>query len=435
MTAPKFHLGWFLQESSIQAWGKPWTGNIDKEWADASLFKVLAQELERACFDYILIEDGGSISEAYGQSLDFALKNGLSVPRHEPAALAATLLEITSRIGIVTTLGTYAYHPYPVARIIATHDLLSGGRGGWNVVTGGPTHPNWGLNEVRPHDLRYDEADEYVEAVTRLWDSWEPGAIVADRENGVLVDPEKVHHVNFEGKHYQTRGPLNLPALYGRPVIAQAGGSPRGREFAATHADTVVASLNSAADMKVFRDDIRARAEKNGRNPDDVKVLFLASPILGETNEDAAFRHRRQMEYIETHIEKDLAKFAQSTGIDFSAMDLDAPVEELHTEGHQQNVEQFMKHAAGGKTLREAAVERFQNRWQLGLIGTSAQVAEKMGAMMEEVGGDGFLITLPDMSRRTIAEIVDGLVPELQRRGLARIEYTHERLRDTLLEF
>src|SRR5580698_6724662 len=286
MSKRPFHLAWFLQGSSVQAWGEPWTGHIGTTWQQPDLFLDMARCLERACFDYILLEDSSYVGESFGGSTELYLKHGIAVPRQDPSVVAALMTQVTSCIGIVPTFGTFAYPPYLLARLVATLDQVSAGRIGWNMVTGSSDFAamNFGMNGMPEHDLRYDMADEYIDVVQRLWDSWQPGAIVADRASGVLVDHTKVHAVNYEGKYYKTRGPLNSgPLPQGRPVIAQAGGSPRGRQFAAQHADTIVVVAKGPAAMKAYRDDVRARMAAAGRDPDSCKVLFLVSPIFGET--------------------------------------------------------------------------------------------------------------------------------------------------------
>ena len=229
--ARKFHLGWFLQGSSAQAWGEPWSGNIGTEWMVPDFFIEMTKNLERACFDYVLLEDSSYVGESYGGSREIYLHHGLSTPRQDPSIVAALLARETKRIGIVTTLGTFAYPPYLLARQIASLDQISSGRIGWNAVTGSSDFAarNFGLDGMPPHDERYDIADEYMEVVRKLWGSWEPGAIVANRETGVLVDHTKVHAIDHQGTYFKVRGPLNSgPCAQGQPVIAQAGGSPRG---------------------------------------------------------------------------------------------------------------------------------------------------------------------------------------------------------------
>ncbi len=208
--AKPFHLAWFLQGSSVQAWGEPWTGHIGTTWEQPELFLDMARSLERACFDYILLEDSSYVGESFGGSTEIYLKNAIAVPRQDPSVVAALMSQVTSRIGIVPTFGTYAYHPYLLARLVATLDQVSAGRVGWNAVTGSSDFAamNVGMDGMPEHDLRYDMADEYMAAVRGLWGSWEPGAIIADRKSGVLIDHTKVHGVNYEGKFFKTRGPL-----------------------------------------------------------------------------------------------------------------------------------------------------------------------------------------------------------------------------------
>jgi FMN-dependent oxidoreductase (nitrilotriacetate monooxygenase family) len=439
MSSKPFHLGWFLQGSSAQAWGERWTGHIGSNWMVPELFIDVARALERACFDYLLLEDSSYVGESWAGSTEIYLKHGIAVPRQDPSVVASLMLAATSRIGIVPTFGTYAYPPYLLARLVATLDQVSTGRAGWNVVTGSSDYAamNFGLLGMPEHDRRYDMADEYMDVVDRLWGSWEPGAVIAHKESGVLVDPAKVHAVNFEGRWYKTRGPLNSgPCVQERPVIAQAGGSPRGRAFAARHADTVVAHPKGVAAMKSYRDDIRARRAAEGHDPDSCKVLFLVAPILGETEAEAQEHKRMRAARAAGQIEQRLAFFGKLTNIDFSVFDLDQPLSgvKLSTNGHQLNLEQFLA-MAGNRSLREVMADHGATGLSVELVGTPDRVATRMGEVMQEVGGDGYLFSLPNLSRRTLAEIEDGLVPALQCRGLARKAYSHAQFRDNLLEF
>jgi len=434
--AKPFHLAWFLHGSSAQSWGELWTGHIGTSWMQPELFLNMARTLERACFDYILLEDASAVNEAFDGSTEIYLKRGIAVPRQDKSVVAALMAQVTSHIGIVPTLGTYAYHPYLLARVIATLDQVSGGRIGWNVVTGSSDSAarNFGMQSIPEHDLRYDMADEYMEVVRGLWGTWEPDAIVADRQSGILVDHTKVHRFDHSGKYYRTRGPLNAgPAPQGHPVIAQAGGSPRGRKFAATHADTVIAQVKSTEAMKAYRDDVRKHMVAVGRNPDHCKVMFTINPILGETMEEAKERHKRRIAYAREHIEDRLASFGKTVNIDFNQFDLDKPLpDDVTTNGHVQLLEEYRKHAAG-RSIRETMVT-FNNALPE-LVGTPDAVAARMGELMEEVDGDGFLISMPNVTRRTLAEIEDGLVPALQDRGLVRKAYEHKHFRDNLLAY
>jgi FMN-dependent oxidoreductase (nitrilotriacetate monooxygenase family) len=438
MSPRPFHLAWFLQGSSVQAWGESWTGHIGTSWQQPDLFLDLARGLERACFDYILLEDSSYVGESFGGSTDLYLKHAIAVPRQDPSVVAALMTQVTSRIGIVPTFGTYAYPPYLLARLVATLDQVSAGRAGWNMVTGSSDFAamNFGLNGMPEHDLRYDMADEYIDVVRRLWASWEPGALIADRASGILVDSAKVHAVNYEGKFFKTRGPLNSgPAPQGQPVIAQAGGSPRGRQFAALHADTIVAHPKGVDGMKAYRNDVRARMVAQGRNPDDCKVLFMVAPIIGETEADAQERKRLREARAARQIPQRLAHLGKLMNIDFGNMDLDQPLrDDLTTNGHQQTLDQFKKMAAG-RTLRQAMSQHNVTALSVELIGTPDSVAAQMGEVMADVGGDGFLFSMPNVSRRLLAEIEDGLIPALQDRGLVRSAYGHKQFRDNLLEY
>ncbi len=442
MTANTFHLGWFLEGSSAQAWGQEYTGHIGRDWMKPDLVVDIARSLERAGFDYLLMEDASWVPDTYGSSMDLYLENAIATPRQDPAMLAAVISQATSRLGIVSTLGTFAYPPYHLARLVGTLDQVSNGRSGWNVVTGSSdgAAQNFSLDAMPEHDNRYERADEYLDVVKRLWASWEPDAIVADRSSGVFADSSKVHTIDHAGEYYSVRGPLNSgPAPQGRPVIAQAGGSPAGKAFAARHADTIVTMAKGVEEMKKYRDEIRSLMVENGRNPNDCKVLFLTSPVVGSTEADAAERRRlRFSEGMEQAATRMMSQLAKITNIDFSVYDLDQPLDTIDftTNGHQQMLGNFTKRA-GTKpdaTLREIAASMYGEA-SIDFTGTPDSVAAQMNEVMEEVGGDGFLLLSYHVSRRHLAEITEGLVPELQRRGLVRKEYGHTMFRDNLLEF
>jgi long-chain alkane monooxygenase len=427
------HLGWFTNFTQGD-WTNPvsqGTGN----W-DGKFFVEMAQAMERACFDYIMLEDTLMVSEAYGGSAAATLKYALQVPKHDPMPLAAMIGAATSKLGVVATMSTLAYPPFMLARLASTLDHISGGRFGWNIVTSGEdtAAQNFGLDVLPPRETRYAMADEYVDLVCRLFDSWDPDAVVMDAETGTYADHTKVHPIHFEGRFFKCRGPLNtVRSPQGKPVFVQAGGSPRGRAFAARHADSIIAVGNGVEGMKAYRDDVRRHAVTAGRNPDDVKVLFLVYPILGETDDEAKARHQRMINS-PGFVEAALAAVGTVTDIDFSGFDLDQPLPPLTTNGEQGSLDKFAQWGSG-KTLRQLAQERFDAG--IPLIGSPDTVAERMGEAMEAIGGDGFLISTPfqRISRRFITEVCEGLVPALQRRGLARKAYTKTLLRDTLREF
>jgi FMN-dependent oxidoreductase (nitrilotriacetate monooxygenase family) len=429
----RFHLGWFTNFTPGD-WTHPISGN-GSPW-DGKFFVDMALAMERACFDYLMLEDTLMVSEAYRGTAEATLKHALQAPKHDPLPLAAMIAAATSKLGVVATMSTMAYPPFMLARLASTIDSISGGRFGWNIVTSGEDSAaqNFGLDELPPREVRYEMADEYVDLVCRLFNSWAPDAVVMDRARGIYADHTRVQPIHFEGKYFKCRGPLNtVRSPQGRPVFVQAGGSPRGRGFAARTADSIIATANGIAGMIQYRDDVRARAAAAGRDPDAIKVLFLIYPVLGDTTEEALARHQRMVSS-DWFVEAALASIGTVTDIDFSQYDLDAELPRLTTNGEQGSLDKFAQWGSG-KTLRQLAGERFESG--LYLIGTPDDVAAKMARAMEQIGGDGFLISTPfqRISRRTIIEVTEGLVPALQRLGVVRDRYTQTMLRDTLLEF
>ncbi|RFA09908.1 FMNH2-dependent monooxygenase [Subtercola boreus] len=437
MTVKPFHLGWFLNGTSVPAWGQPFSGAIGTQWQSAEIFVDLARAMERACFDYVLIEDNTFVGDRYGDSMEVYLKHAFQAPRQDPMIVATLLAQATSKLGIIPTAGSFAYHPYMLARLVGSLDQLSKGRMGVNLVTGTSDRAlqNYGYPGMGEHDSRYDTAEDFINASLALWDTWEPDAVVADVHTGVWADHTKVHRADFESATYSTRGPLNSgPLPQGRPIISQAGGSPRGIAFAAKYADTVIAIQATPAKMKEYRDKVREAAVSFGRNPDDVKVLFGIWPTIGSSQSEADDRIAAARAGVAANLEVALAAMAKSTDIDFANVPLDVPLGELglSTNGTQQFAEFSARNAT--LTLREATIAR-SGAAGPALAGTPDHVAGLMEDIMAEVGGDGFLIGTNGVTRRFIAEITDGLVPELQRRGLTRRGYSFDQLRDNLLEF
>jgi long-chain alkane monooxygenase len=433
MATRPFHLAWFISKGyGPKAWRRNW-GKLDGAgWVKPDLLVSLTVALERAAFDYVMIEDSSNIPYTYKNSHETYVRLAVDSPKLDPSVLAPYMMQATSRIGVITTLSTTEYHPFMLARLTNTLDHVSDGRCGWNLVTGSNDGgaQNYGLQGQYPHDQRYDMADEYVELVRKLWDSWEPDAMEVDGEAEIFAHPDKVHPVHFEGKYFRSRGPLSAPrSPQGHPVICQAGGSPRGRTFAARWAETIISSANSIGAMKDFRADIRAQARSFGRDPDHIKVLFLVAPIVDEHADIAAMRKQARVEEANTHSEFYLANMSRLTGIDFSKYDLDEKLPALPSNGHQTVAAGF-----AGRTPREI-VEAGRSLRDVDLVGTPDSVARQLVEIMEEVGGDGFLITDPELTRRYISEITDGLVPALRRLGAVRTQYRHVMLRDNLLEF
>jgi FMN-dependent oxidoreductase (nitrilotriacetate monooxygenase family) len=324
--------------------------------------------------------------------------------------------------------------------LASTVDSIAEGRFGWNIVSSAEDRAaqNFGLDGLPEHDERYNVADEYFDVVNQLWESWDADAVVMDRETHTYADFEKVRTIDFVGKYFKSRGPLNtVPSPQHKPTILQAGASPRGRAFAARAADSIVAVGTGVEGMREYRNDIRARAVEAGRNPDDIKLMFCVSPVVAPTAAEARAEVDR-LTARASYVEKQLVGISSNTEIDFKQFDWDQPLPEgLTTNGERGSLEHFMRGDGSPepKTLRKLAIDWATTGVEF--IGTPEQVAREMGEAMEEIGGDGFLIMKPgwDLNRNYISSITDGLVPELQRLGLTRTEYTKSTLRETLREF
>ena len=430
-----FHFAWFVgRGTSVHGWRQPWSSLTGSDWLDPTLYIDLACALDRACFDYMIIEDGSFVPDTFQGSSDWYLRNATAVPKADPMPLVPLLGQATTGLGIVATMTTAFYPPYLAARLGATLDHLTKGRVGLNLVTAhnDRSAQNFGLPAHHEHDLRYAMADEWVDLVSQLWRSWAPGAVLGDADGGVFTDGAKVRPIDFQGEYYQCRGPLNMPAgPQGRPVLCQAGGSPAGKAFAARHADTVIARARGADGAKAYRDDVRRAIAADGGDPNRCKILFSTAVVLGENRAEAEEKKRRLDAAAAANIDAKLAYMSFLSGIDFSKFDLDAPMPEVQTNASCSLTANYTS-GTGKKTLRDMASDTQSGG--IDFVGTPDDVAAEMDEVMQEVGGDGFLFT-EGLSRRGIAEICEGLAPALRKRGLLRVRYGHKLFRENLLEF
>ena len=430
----KFHLGYFTKFGATS-----WPGDgkeFGSNWIDGSYHKELARILEAAKFDFILFEDTTIVGDRYAGSMELDLKNATLAPKLDPLPLLPLMAQDTSHIGLIATASTTFYPPYLLARLLSTVDSLTGGRAGWNMVTSSEKNAalNFGMDKLLPPTVRYDIADEYVDLVKQLWDSWEEGALVANTETGVYVDHTKVHTIDFVGEHFRSRGPLNtVRSPQGYPMLAQAGASERGRAFSSKNAEVVLGMMTGGVSgMKAYREDIRNRAEAQGRNPDDIKVVFLTPVnILPEGVEQQEMTDAEK----QASFEHNIVMASSSLDVDFSLYDLDGPVPQDIVAGGHTSALDHMKKAGReeGKSLRDL-FSMGQGASGMDFSGTPQQIAEKMMAVMDEVGGDGFLIEGSGYNRQ-LPQLVDELVPALQQAGAVRTEYTGNTLREILREF
>jgi FMN-dependent oxidoreductase (nitrilotriacetate monooxygenase family) len=432
----QFHLGFFTAFAPDE-WNGPMASGGGDFWT-GDFYVDIARDLERARFDFILFEDAIAVPDSFGGSRDVYLEHAFVAPKHDPVPLTAVIGSHTRHLGVAATMSTTWNRPYSVARLASTIDSMTRGRFGWNLVTtaGAGIAENFGVDTYPGHDERYELAHETVSIAKALWDSWEPGAVVRDHVTGVYADPAGVHEIGYRGEHFSSRGPLNtVRSPQGRPVLIQAGSSSTGRDFAARHAECIVATERGPEAMRAFRDDMRRRLELAGRHPDSCKVLYLVTPIVARTDSEAKALYDDILATERSQLDI-LARMSGWTGHDLSVYDLDEPLPRIHTEGSQGILERLAQWGSG-KTLRECIVEMGFSSDSVDLIGSAETVADEMSAVMDEVGGDGYLIEAPGFqpSRWFVASITDALVPALQRRGRVRTEYTGSTFRENLMAF
>jgi FMN-dependent oxidoreductase (nitrilotriacetate monooxygenase family) len=412
------------------AWRQPGItteGYLDFEWQ-----KQVALTAERGLFDAIFIADNVAINH-WLTGMDAADKIGNSVC-FEPLTLLSALSSVTSHIGLMATMSTTYYHPFLVARMLASLDHLSGGRAGWNVVTSkNPAEAaNFGLsNEISSSD-RYVRANEFVEVVKGLWDSFDDDAFVRDKANGEFYRADKMRALNHQGAEFQVAGPLNIPRPpQGHPVLCQAGQSEDGLNLAARTSDLIFNNRHTVEGNRALREDVRARAARFGRNPDELLFMPGVFVVIGGSEEEAKARIIAARDAVDEPTAKRFLKpFLPS--LDLTELDYDAPP--AHTDAVRADAAAAgMKLEDNGKALsiRELCSSH-SNHWrQFQLAGTPEQVADRMVEWFELGVVDGFnlmTLTMPD----GYAAIADEVVPLLQKRGIYREGYEGKTLRENL---
>jgi FMN-dependent oxidoreductase (nitrilotriacetate monooxygenase family) len=394
-----------------------------------------AQLAEEGKFDAIFFEDQAAVPRSNN-----ILKGdtfGAASPRaihFDPTMLLPALAMATKHIGVVATASTTFNEPYNLARRFSSVDFISKGRAGWNLVTSFNENEaqNFGLDHHVDHAARYERASEFFDVVAGLWEGWEKGAMTRDKESGVYFDVTKMNFLQHEGKHFKVRGPLTMdrsPQV--RPVIFQAGSSEPGRELAARTADVVFTEQPSIAAGVAFREDIRRRAVNFGRDPDKIKVLPNFMPIVGKTDQEARDLHARMRDLVPDDLA--LAWLMQNAGgLDFRDYDLNGPMPDLpETQAgktQQANIVSFAR--THNLSILETA-RHFGESPAQRLIGSPTTIADMMQEWFEAGACDGFAVS-PTHFPTGVEDFVHMVVPELQRRGVFRTEYTGNTLRENL---
>ena len=429
----RMKLGTFIYSFGYNpaSWRHP--GSLPGAANDFGHMLRVAKLSEAAKFDFVFLADSPAAGVG---SMDALSRLPNKMNRFEPLTLLSALAVSTDRIGLAATLSTSYYEPFNVARLFGSLDHLSGGRACWNVVTS--DHDETGYNYNRegldPHHLRYERAREFVDVCCGLWDGWEKDALLLDREGGQYFDPAKLHVLNHRGKHFQVRGPLNMARPpQGRPVIAQAGGSPAGIALAAETAE-VVFSLASTLDRnRDLYESIKGRMAEHGRRRDQLKVMPGIIVHVGETEAEAQAKVDFLAASLHPAVGRQMLSEFLETDLADVPLDRPFPLDRLPRapKGSKALFEVLTEFVRGGHTVGELIRLYAEKQTGNGIKGTPAQIADFMEEWFEAGAADGFILQMPTLPS-ALEDFTRLVVPELQRRGLFRREYEGTTLRHSL---
>jgi FMN-dependent oxidoreductase (nitrilotriacetate monooxygenase family) len=395
---------------------------------DFKYFLDSARKAEAAKLDMIFFADGIGVraSDTPKGSLTRDSKNA----ELEPLTLLAAIGAHTSNIGLVATASTTYNEPFHIARKYASLDHISGGRAGWNVVTSWSQQEAWNFSrdEHLGYDERYERADEFVDVVKKLWDSWEDDAFIRNKETGIFYEESKLHVANHKGKHFSVRGPLNSARTpQGRPIVVQAGAAEAGRELAAKNADVVYSASFDILSARKYYADLKSRLRKYGRTADQMLIMPGLTTYVGKTRQEAQDKYDKLQDLIDPL--SGLAILYSTLG-DLSGYDLDGPVPDISSGAVSSIGDGLIEMARrDNMTIRQLYKHRASGGRQL--IGTAADIVDDMETWFREGAADGFNLC-PAILPNGLEDFVEFILPELRRRGLFRTEYASSTLRGNL---
>jgi FMN-dependent oxidoreductase (nitrilotriacetate monooxygenase family) len=416
-----YHMaGWRLPGSTNDG------GQNIQRWFEA------ARTLERGKLHMLFIADAASPP---GTDDFETLSLTARIDRMDPIPILSAVSVVTKKLGLAATMSTTYLEPYNLARTMASLDHISGGRAAWNIVTGSNKDDalQFSREAHAPHGERYDRAEEFVDVVRGIWDSYDDDAFPRDKESGVYMRPDKVHLLNHKGPHFQVRGPSAVPrSPQGHPVLIQAGSSDIGMNLSARVADIVFTSQSSLKGAQAFYNNVKGRCDRYGRSPDDVLVLPGALLFIGETESEAQEKFDMLNSLIPLRVAMQRLS-ANLGGVDLNKFELDAPLPDIPVNNARVSaVESYLTIARReGLTLRQTAMRSAAAKHHWTLIGSVRQVADELESWFLEGGADGFNVLASDVPG-AFNMLVDKLVPELQRRGLFHTEYEGTTLRENL---
>ncbi len=427
----------FMQAGNVTVYAGSWRHPATEHgFLTADFYQKLGRTLEDGCFDMMFFDDRLAMPGIYAGSVADAVRLGARPVKLDLSIVLGVVATATRHIGLGATYSTTYYTPFHVARTFATLDHLSGGRAAWNVVTSvnDGEAQNYGVEHHLDHDARYNRADEFLEATTGLWDTWDDDALVLDRAAGVFADPDKVHELNYEGDWFRVRGPLTVPrSPQGRPVLLQAGSSGRGRDFAARWAELIFTGDPNIDVARSHYKDQKERIGELGRDPQAVKMLPMAYTVIGESSAHAAEREQLFLNEL-VDPQASLTLLSELMNYDFAGLELDTPITDELIEsvsGIRGLVQNLRQHIGDHVTLADLAGHRATLLQGPRFVGTGREVADQMEEWFDGDACDGFVIAATHVPG-AYEDVVRMVVPELQRRGLFRERYTGATLRDHL---
>lgn len=445
MTKKQMHLAFDLSWTQVETqWREPGSW-VDGHYPSVGLFEDVARLAERGLFDMIFFGDGTGIPDTWKGSIDDAVYSGVAWPRLDMSPWITSMSRVTSHLGFGLTYASTFMHPFYVARLMNSLDHVTNGRIAFNVITSQrrSDYANYGYDELIDHSTRYDRMEEFIDVCRALWDSVEPGAFVWDRGTGQVARADKVHPIHHDGRFFKVKGPLNvLPSPQGRPVVIQAGGSARGTRAAAHVADHVFGQFRGIPAMAQQRCDLDDALTAEGRDPQEVGIIWSTRVIVGETEREAVALRERMIAGIPQ--EAAGVWMSHNTGFDMSTLPERFTLGELNRRIVAANASpaSFVSTLAltYGMDIEIARDEFFEHGLQAAtgysatFAGTAAQVADRLEEVFEATGSrGGFMISLSQAAPRHVPyAIIDRLVPELQRRGRFRTAYTGRTLRENL---
>ena len=392
-----------------------------------------ARTAQRGLFDMLFLADSMAVRNV--DQARVARTREQQVVKNEPLTLLAALAAVTENIGLVATASTTYSEPFGLARRFATIDHISGGRAGWNIVTGFSADEarNFSLDTKRDSAWRYSRAHEFVDVACGLWNSWDADALPRDKQSGTFFDRTKMHILNHRGEHFSVRGPLDVDRPpQGRPVLVTAGDSEQSKELAAKVGEVLYAGQPTLPSAQAYYADVKGRMPRYGRDPASMLIMPGIMVFVGRTESEARQKLRTLHDLI--HPDQGLGLIEPMFG-DLSAYDLDAPLPEALGQNTQEwssfSQDVLARARADNLTIRQLYELLAQGYWQFGIVGTPEMVADRLEEWFKEGAADGFNVQPPWLPGG-LEDFVDLVVPELQRRGLFRTEYEGTMLRQNL---